>query len=111
QREPRLAIRCGRATVLLTHDEIDWIEAAGNYACVHCGEKTHVVRETLESLQSRLEGTRFVRIHRSAIISTSRVREVQPVWNGDYRVLLRDGTCLTLSRTHGAKLRLLTRAP
>jgi two-component system LytT family response regulator len=107
QLEPRLAIRSGRHTILLKPMEIDWIEAADNYACLHCGGKSHIVRETLASLETRLDRAAFVRIHRSAIVNSARVRELHPSCNGDYRVVLLDGTCLTLSRTHGEKLEVL----
>ncbi|MFN7921784.1 MAG: LytTR family DNA-binding domain-containing protein [Bryobacteraceae bacterium] len=95
-----LTLRTGRSVVLVTPGEIDWAEAAGNYVCVHAGGVTHVARETLASLLGRLSGGNFVKIHRSVIVNTERIREVAPVASGDYSVLLRDGTRLAGSRTY-----------
>ncbi|MDZ4799378.1 MAG: LytTR family DNA-binding domain-containing protein [Bryobacteraceae bacterium] len=102
--EPRLSFQAGRNTVLLRTTDVDWIESANNYACVHCGDQTYVVRETLHSLESRLPPDRFVRIHRSAIVNVSRVREIRPTLNGDSRVALDGGICLTVSRTFRERL-------
>jgi two-component system LytT family response regulator len=109
QRDSRLVVRSGRSILLLPHDEIDWIEAAGNYVCVHCGVETHIARETLAGIEERIESGQFIRIHRSAIVNSKRVREIRPAYNGDYRVFLKDGTRLTLSRTYGDKLEVLVR--
>jgi two-component system, LytTR family, response regulator len=98
-REPHVAIRTGRNVVLLLPGEIDWVEAAGNYVCVHCPGTTHVARETLASLFQRLGCGSFTRIHRSVIVNTARVREIRPMPNGDHAVLLQDGTRLVASRT------------
>jgi two-component system LytT family response regulator len=104
---PRLAIKTAKSTVFVRHDEIDWIEAAGNYACVRCGAATHIVRETLSGLEQRLPEPPFVRIHRSTIVNVNRVQQLQPVHNGDCRVLLANGTVLALSRTYAGKIDLL----
>jgi len=96
----RLAIRNRGNVLVVDVGSIDWIEAADNYVCVHCGATTHVLRETLNALESRLDAARFVRIHRSAIVSISRIREIQPWFRGDSRVVLEGGTTLTLSRTY-----------
>lgn len=96
----RLAIRNRGNLMVLDVATIDWIEAADNYACIHCGASTHILRETLNALEARLDATRFVRIHRSTIVNITRIREIQPWFRGDSRVLLHGGTTLTLSRTH-----------
>lgn len=102
----RLVVRAaGRITFLRT-DEIDWIEAQGNYVCLHVGKDTHLLRETMSALEARLDPQRFVRIHRSTIANIERVKELQPTFHGDFSVLLRDGTRLTLSRTHRKGLQL-----
>jgi two-component system LytT family response regulator len=88
----------GRVT-LVPSDEIDWIEAQGDYACLHAGGREHLLRETMSALESRLDG-RFLRIHRSAIVNTRRVRELRSLENGDFRVTLEGGAELRLSRTH-----------
>jgi len=100
----RLAVRNGGHVVLVKTDTIDWIEAADNYVCLHCGTETHVLRETMNSLETRLDRDRFLRIHRSTIVNVDRIKELQPWFRGDYTVLLHDGTQLTLSRTYREKL-------
>ncbi|MCX6620671.1 MAG: LytTR family DNA-binding domain-containing protein [Acidobacteria bacterium] len=94
----RLAVRNKGHVFFLNSETIDWVEAADNYVCLHCGASTHVMRETMNALESRLSPTRFVRIHRSVIVNTERIRELQPWFRGDYRVVLQDGKVLTLSR-------------
>ena len=94
----RLAVRNKGHVFFLNADSIDWVEAADNYVCLHCGPSTHVMRETMNSLESRLNPLRFIRIHRSVIVNTERIRELQPWFRGDYRVILQNGKVLTLSR-------------
>lgn len=101
----RIAIRSGGSVVLVKTAAIDWVEAADNYVCLHCGGETHVVRETMNSFEHRLDSAHFVRIHRSTIVNLDRVKEIQPWLRGDYQVVLRDGTRLSLSRSHRDKLR------
>jgi two-component system LytT family response regulator len=94
----RLMIRAsGRVHFVQTAD-IDWCEAAGNYVRFHVGPQSHFVRDTMSRLESALDPARFVRIHRSTIVNVDRIRELQPAFNGEYVVLLRNGTRLTLSR-------------
>src|SRR5215469_18617437 len=87
----RIAVRESGRVILLTVDDIDWIEAADNYVCLHCGAETHALRETMNSLESRLDGSRFLRIHRSTMVNVDRIKELQPWFRGDYLVLLHDG--------------------
>ena len=87
----------GRITFLKTQ-EIDWIEAEGNYARVHARSREHSIRETLASLQSKLNPRDFVRIHRSAIVNVHRIREIQPWFHGYHVVVLENGKELRLSR-------------
>ncbi len=96
----RFAVKTGRRVVFVHADEIDWIEAAGDYASLHVGRRTHLVRETLQSLEKRLDPTRFVRIHRSTIVATNRVHEMESLPNHEFRVRLADGTELRASRTY-----------
>ncbi len=100
----RIAVRNNGRVVFVKLTDIDWIEAADNYACLHCGSETHIVRETMNELETRLDPTQFLRIHRSSIVNLDRVRELQPWFRGDYRVILRDGTQLTLTKNHREKL-------
>lgn len=100
----RIAVRRNGRVIFVTIDEIDWIEAADNYVCLHCGGDTHTLRETIRELEGRLDPARFVRVHRSAIVNIDRIKELQPWFRGDYRVILLDGTELTLTRNHREKL-------
>ena len=100
----RLVVKSGGRIFFLKMDEIDWIEAAGNYLRLHVGKDTHLIRDTMSSLEARIDPAKFFRIHRSTIVNIERVREIQPLFHGDYVVLLRDGTQLTLSRTYRQRL-------
>ena len=104
QSPDRIAVRQNGRVLFMTLDEIDWIEAADNYVCLHCGGQTHVLRETMTEVEARLASARFVRIHRSAIVNIERIKELQPWFRGDYRVILHDGTKLTLTKNHREKL-------
>jgi len=103
-RADRLAVRDGGHLVMVKTESIDWIEAADNYVCLHCGPVTHVMRETMNRIETTLDDSVFVRIHRSTIVNLDRIKELQPWFRGDYRVLLHDGTVLTLSRTYREKV-------
>ncbi len=94
-----LGRRDGRLIVLKAA-EIDWIESAANYVSLHVGKESYLVRETLQSLEGRLDPDQFIRIHRSTIVNLDRVQEIEPYFHGDYIVRLRDGHRLTLSRTY-----------
>ena len=87
----------GRIRVIRTAD-IDWCEASGNYVGLHVGAQCHLVRDTMAHLESQLDPRQFIRIHRSTIVNVDRVQEMQPSFSGDYVVVLRGGTRLTLSR-------------
>ncbi len=100
----RLVIKSGGRVFFLRTDEIDWVEAAGNYVRLHLGETSHLFRETMNGMESRLDASRFVRIHRSRIVNTDRIKEMQPWFNGEYVVVLQNGSRLTLSRGYREKL-------
>jgi two-component system, LytTR family, response regulator len=104
QRLDRLVVKSGGRVFFLRTEEIDWIEAAGNYVRLHLGEESHLFRETMNGMEARLDTRRFVRIHRSRIVNTERIKELQPWFNGEYVVILRNGTRLTLSRGYREKL-------
>ena len=96
--EERIIVRESGRVTIIKPDEIDWIEAAGNYVTLHVGGKKHLHRETLKSLERRLAPSRFIRCHRSAIVNIDRVRELRPRSRGDSAVVLRDDSRLPLSR-------------
>jgi len=100
----RLVIKSAGRIVFLRIEEIDWIEAADNYVRVHAGREAHLIRETLQSMEKRLDPAIFLRIHRSSLVNLNRIRELQPIFHGDYAVKLIDGTELTLSRNYREKL-------
>jgi two-component system, LytTR family, response regulator len=100
----RFVIKSGGRVFFLRASDIEWIEAAGNYVKLHVGAETHVFRETMNSLEARLDPSVFFRIHRSHIVNIERVRELQPWFNGEYVVFLTSGARLTLSRGYRDKL-------
>jgi two-component system LytT family response regulator len=100
----RLAVKgAGRVTFVPVND-VDWIEAAGNYAKLHVGRESWLIRATMASLEDRLDPEQFARVHRSTIVNLDRVKEVQPWFKGDYLVVLRDGTQLSLTRQYRDRL-------
>lgn len=100
----RLVVKSGGRLFFLRTDEIDWIEAAGNYVRLHVGTTSHLLRETMNAIEGRLDPEKFFRIHRSRIVNMERIQEMQPWLNGEYAVVLRTGTRLTLSRGYREKL-------
>ena len=94
----RIVIKADGEIVCLKPNEIDWAESAGNYVCLHVGANTHILRETITSLESRLGPRQFLRVHRSTLVNVDRIKTLRPSLYGDYSILLRDGTKLTLSR-------------
>jgi len=100
----RLMIKASSRVMLVKIDEIDFIEADGNYAKLYVGRKTHLLREKMNDLEGRLDPAKFVRIHRSIIVNLDRIKELHPHFNGDYVVVLEDGRQLRLSRTRREQL-------
>ena len=94
--------------LFLRSDDIEWIEASGKDVSVHMTGSSLVVRETMNSFEARLDRSRFVRVHRSAIVNRTHVREAQPWFKGDYVLILRSGARVVSGRTYrGAVERLL----
>ncbi|MBL9203320.1 MAG: LytTR family transcriptional regulator, partial [Opitutaceae bacterium] len=91
----------------LKAEEIDWIEAEGDYMKFHVGPRAHLMRETMARLEARLDARRFVRIHRSTIVNIDRVRKLSPSFGGEYAVILADGTKLRLSRGYQERIAAL----
>jgi two-component system LytT family response regulator len=100
----RLMIKSSGRVFFLRAEELDWIEAEGNYLRVHVGRESHLVRETMNRLASKLDPDKFLRIHRSTLVNIERIKELQPLFSGDYVVILRDGKQLTLSRSYRDKM-------
>jgi two-component system LytT family response regulator len=95
-----LPIRDEAGTVRLDVTTIDWIDAAGDYMCVHADGRTYVLRETMKSLESILDPKVFQRVHRSTIVNVQRVRRLRPHTNGEYFLTLEDGQEIKLSRSY-----------
>ncbi len=105
----RLVVRDGHRVSFVPIADIDWIDASGNYARVHAAGRAHLLRETLKSLETRLDPERFVRVHRSAIVNIERIVAMEPYFHGEFVLTLRDGTKVTSSRTCSGRLREMLR--
>lgn len=104
-RDPdRITIRTAGRILFLRLLEIDWIGSADNYVEIHVGTQTHLQNETLTSMEERLPREIFVRISRTVIVNRHRIREIQPLFHGQYAVLLHTGTRLTMSRSRRSEL-------
>lgn len=103
----RLVIKDAGRVFFLRTEEIDWIESAGNYVRLHVARESHLLRETMNTLESRLNSAKFLRIHRTTIINVERIRELHPLFRGEYILVLRDGTRLTSGRAYKEKLQEL----
>jgi two-component system LytT family response regulator len=84
-----------------------WIEATGNYACIHTASDSHLLRETLAHLEEKLAPHHFIRVRKSAIVNTARISEIRPMFDGVYDIILAEGTVVTSSRRYAHKLRAL----
>lgn len=107
---PRLAVKQGDRTDYLDPDQIDYIDMAGHYACVHVGAEVHLLREGIVQLADQLRGSGLLRVHRSVLVNPRRVRAVHARRNGDGLLVLGDGVELPLSRTYRAGLEAALRA-
>jgi two-component system LytT family response regulator len=96
----RLVVKSGGRVLFVPVSEIDWIEAAGNYVRLHHGPAEHLLRETMSSLEAKLNPKNFLRIHRSTIVNINRIQELQPSFHGDFVVILKGGAQLSLSRSY-----------
>jgi two-component system LytT family response regulator len=99
-----LPIRLGRETVRLPVASIEWVDAAGDYMCVHAGGRTHIVRATMKQFEERLDPAEFQRIHRSTIVNIRCIRKLRPHTNGEYFLMLDGGHELKLSRSYRDRL-------
>jgi len=107
KRLERIVIRSGGRVSFLRTEEMDWIEAAGNYVELHVGKESHLLRETMNKLESRLDAKRFLRIHRRIIVNVERIKQLEGVTHGEYLVVLKDGTRLSSSRGYREGLQRL----
>lgn len=102
---PKLAIRDGGRTTWVKQEDIEWIDAAGDYMCVHAEGETYIMRMTMKQLENELDPAMLQRVHRSTIVNVKRVREMQAHINGEYFLTLNGGHTVKLSRSYKEKLR------
>jgi len=100
----RLLVSERGKVVILQHREIEYVRAAGKYACVRAGGHYHILRQPLSVVESRLDGKTFVRIHRSTIVNIDHIAEMHALFHGDYEVILRSGERLQMSRRFRSRL-------
>ncbi|HET9463971.1 MAG TPA: LytTR family DNA-binding domain-containing protein [Gemmatimonadales bacterium] len=103
----RLVVRTPERAIFLRTETIDWIEAAGKFVHLHVGRTVHALRESMAELEHELDPARFLRISRSAIVNLDRIQEVQPWFQGDYVLILTDGSRLTSTRGYRENMRRL----
>lgn len=103
-----LTIKDGARLLRIDKESIRWIDAAGDYMCVHTADGTHVLRGTMQKLERCLDPRKFARVHRSTIVNLKCVRAMRPHLNGEYFLVLESGHELKLSRTYRDKIRLLS---
>lgn len=101
----RLTVRSRGKTVFVAVDDIDYIEAEGNYLSVQTGKEAHLIRSAMHQFENRLDPEKFARIHRSTIINIDRVKEMHPLFNGDQLVIMKNGKELVLSRNYRDRLK------
>jgi two-component system LytT family response regulator len=100
-------VRDTKGLYFVRADEIEHVDAEGNYVGLWVAGRRHLLRETMKGIEGKLDPARFVRVHRSAIVNVDRVRRLEPWAHGEYVITMADGTKITSSRTHGGRLQEL----
>jgi two-component system LytT family response regulator len=106
----RFLVRRGRQMQFVRTDTIDWLEAQGNYVRLHIGGRSHLLRDTMTSMEAKLDASQFVRVHRSAIVNIDRIAQIEPHVHGEFVIVMQDNARLTTSAAHSEKLRGLLRS-
>ncbi len=96
----RMAIKSGGRLEIVLVEDIDWVNADGNYVTVHVGSQDLLTRDTLQNFLKRLDPRRFLRIHRSWVVNITKVKRLNPDGHGEYAIEMNDGPSVTLSRTY-----------
>ena len=110
--QDRFVVRSSGRVVFLDAADVDWIEAAENYVQLHCGQASHLLHVPMNTLEKSLDPDIFLRVHRSTIVNTGHIKELQPgLHAAEYVILLRDGTRLRSGRTYRDKLSALAANP
>lgn len=104
----RLVVKSSGRVYFVDVDEIDWIEAADNYVRLYVGAKGHLLHESLTSIEKKLDESRFARVHRSRIVNTTKIKELHPLFHGEYVIVLQSGTKVTSGRSYREKMKELT---
>jgi two-component system, LytTR family, response regulator len=104
QYETRFSVRTGQRIIVVLVNDIDWIEAGGDYVTLHVGNRSHLLRQTMNNMESQLDPSRFLRIHRSTIVQTSRIRELVALDNREFLLRLADGKELKTSRSYSDRI-------
>ena len=99
-----LSIKDGTVTTRLAVEAIQWVDAAGDYMCIHANDRVHVLRMTMKKLETLLDPTRFQRIHKSTLVNVSLVHKIRSHMNGEYQLELLSGTVLKMSRSYKRKI-------
>ena len=100
----RFLVKASGRVVFVRSEDIDWIEAAGNYVRLHVGKASYLIRKTMTKIESGLNPDQFARVHRRAIVNVDRIRELEPMFRGEYSAVLRDGSRVTVSRGYRPSL-------
>ena len=108
--EPHFVVRTASKMQIVRAADVEWIAGEGNYARLHAAGRRHLVRETLKSVEERLDPRKFVRVHRSAIVNVECVATFEPHVHGQYVLTMKDGSRIISSRTHSGKLRALLKS-
>ena len=106
-----LPIRNGRETVRVPVEAIEWVDAAGDYLCIHASGHTHILRATMREMETLLDPRLFQRVHRSTIVNLTRVKSLRAHMNGEYFLRLEGGQELKLSRTYRDKVEYFLKRP
>ena len=107
--DARIAVKSDRGVTLLPATDIHWVEADGDLVKLHTGRGTHVLRTTMADIEGRLAPRQFARVHRSVIVNIDCIQEIQPMFKGDYVIVLKSGAKLRSSRAHRADVQALIR--
>ena len=103
----RVVIKASGRVYFLKIEDIDWVESGGDYLSLHSGNQTHLIRETMGNFQAKLDPKKFLRIHRSTIVNIERIKDIRPLFKGDYVITLTSGKRLNSSRTYRHHLQKL----
>lgn len=100
----RILVKNSQKIIFVDVSRIEWIESSGNYIKLHLPDTTHMIRSSLKNLQSKLNPLHFVRIHRSYIVNIKKVKEIEPWFSGDSKIILMNGKTLKMSRNYKENL-------